>query len=472
MAFLLNTVRYILRGGPPETGLPDRVRAEIRAREASSEQLIGWVQLGLVLFFATLYAIAPRAEGTAGFNFVPFALAAYFLFTVTRLLLSYRFELPQWYLLISIGVDMALLVGLIFSFHIQYGQHPTFYLKTPTLMYVFIFIGLRALRFDPRFVLTTGLVAVAGWLGLVFYAVLADMDHMRVTRNYVDYLTGNTILIGAELDKTMVILSVTVILSVALYRGRSMLFEASRDQAAAMDLRRFFAPEVAASITGADTELQAGEGSQREAAILYADIRAFTSTSAALSPETVLAVLAEYQNMAVEVINDEGGRVDKFLGDGILATFGAVHASGTYAADALRTAQRLVNCTEAEQGRFRAAGWPGHLEIGVAVAAGPVTVGVIGSKHRLEFTVIGDAVNRAAKLEDANKVQQSRALTDRVTYDLACAQGLGNPLVEARPGAQVAGIDTPVDLIVLAGKTPLPPVPPSSPAAAHPSGKS
>lgn len=449
MASIATIVKYVLRGGPPEDGLPDRVRQDIRAREASSERLIGWVQLGIVLFFATLYAIAPRAEGAAGFNFVPFALVAYFLFTVLRLVLSYRFELPQWYLLVSIFVDMSLLVGLIFSFHIQYGQHPTFYLKTPTLMYVFIFVGLRALRFDPRFVLTTGLVAVAGWLGLVFYAVLADMDQMRVTRNYVEYLTGNTILIGAELDKTIVIFAVTVILSVALYRGRSMLFEATRDHAAAMDLRRFFSPEVAASITDADTELQAGEGSQREAAILYADIRSFTATSATLAPETVLAVLAEYQNMAVEVIVEEGGRVDKFLGDGILATFGAVHPSRTYAADALRAAARLVESAEREQQRFTAAGWPGTLRIGTAVCAGPVTVGVIGSKRRLEFTVIGDAVNRAAKLEDANKAQHSKALTDQATFELARLQGYALPLLEARPAESVAGVKEPVDLVVL-----------------------
>ncbi len=447
---MLDTLLYIFRGGPPVAGLPDRVRAEIRARETTSERLIGWIQLGLVLFFSTLYAIAPRAEGSAGFNFVPFALAAYFLFTVLRLFLSYRFELPPWYLLVSIVVDMALLVGLIFSFHIQYNQHPTFYLKTPTLMYVFIFIGLRALRFDPRFVLTTGLVAMTGWLGLVFYAALADMNHMRITRNYVEYLTGNTILIGAELDKTIVILAVTVILSVALYRGRSMLFEATRDHAAATDLRRFFAPEVAASITDADMQLQAGEGSLREAAILYADIRSFTSTSAVLAPETVLSVLAEYQNIAVEVINQEGGRVDKFLGDGILATFGALHPSQTYAADAITAAARLVEAVEANQAAFRNVGWPSVLRVGTAVAAGPVTVGVIGSQNRLEFTVIGDAVNRAAKLEDANKVQNSKGLTDEFTWELACAQGFQPAFAEKRPGQPVPGIERPLDLVVFA----------------------
>ncbi|GAA0783854.1 adenylate/guanylate cyclase domain-containing protein [Roseibium denhamense] len=450
MAGLVETLKYIIRGGPPETGIPQRVRAEIRDQEASSERLIGWVQLGLVLFFAILYALAPRAEGSAGFNFVPLALGAYFLFTVMRLVLSYRFELPEWYLLISIGVDMALLVGLIFSFHIQYDQHPTFYLKAPTLMYVFIFIGLRALRFDPRFVLTTGLVAVAGWLGLVFYAALADMDGMRVTRNYVEYLTGNAILIGAELDKTMVILAVTILLSAAIYRGRALLFEATRDHAAAADLKRFFAPEVAASITDADTALEAGEGTLRHAAILYADIRSFTSTSSTLAPEVVLAVLAEYQNLAVDVINHEGGRVDKFLGDGILATFGALQPSKTFAADALRAANRLVEAIEAEADLFQAAGWPGSLKIGTAVAAGPVTAGVIGAKNRLEFTVIGDAVNRAAKLEDANKIHGSTVLTDQVSLTLAREQGFDLPPLETLPASPVMGVRDPVDLVVLA----------------------
>ncbi|MEP2707259.1 MAG: adenylate/guanylate cyclase domain-containing protein [Roseibium sp.] len=449
MASFKDTFRYVLRGGPPETGLPDRVRAEIRAQEASSERLISWVQLALVLFFASLYAVAPRAEGTLGFNFVPLALSIYFLFTVLRLALSYRFVLPEWYLLTSIAVDMALLVGLIFSFHIQYDQHPTFYLKTPTLMYVFIFIGLRALRFDPRFVLTTGLVAVVGWLGLVFYAVFSDMDRMRVTRNYVEYLTGNNILIGAELDKTMVILAVTGILSVALYRGRSLLFEATRDHAAASDLKRFFAPEVAASITDADTELQAGEGSLRDAAILYADIRSFTATSSTLPPEKVLEILAEYQNLAVEVINQEGGRVDKFLGDGILATFGAVQPSETHAADALRAATKLVGAVADNQERFHTAGWPDGLRIGTAVAAGPVTVGVIGSKNRLEFTVIGDAVNRAAKLEDANKSQKSTVLTDRVTWELAQKQGYSDEFLETRPQSIISGLVKPIDLVLL-----------------------
>lgn len=449
MGRLTSALRYIARGGPAGDGIPSRVRGEISRHEAVSERLIGWVQLSLVLFFTVLYAVAPRAEGSDGFNFVPIALIAYFLFTVLRLVLSYRYKLPEWFLLISIGADMALLVGLIFSFHIQYNQHPTFYLKTPTLMYVFIFIALRALRFDPRFVLTTGLVAVTGWLGLVFYAALSDMDGMRVTRNYVDYLTGNTILIGAEIDKTMVILAVTVVLTAALYRGREMLFQSIREHAAADDLRRFFAPEVAASITGADTELKAGEGDVREAAILFVDVRGFTGTARSLPPEVVMQVLSRYQSAVGAVIEEHDGRIDKFLGDGILATFGALNPSATPAADALRAALDMPALLDELAAAATEAGWPQRLEIGCALASGPVTVGVVGAEDRLEFTVIGDAVNRAAKLEDANKAEGSMVLTDAPTLERARQQGYDGPGGDLRTGRTLAGLPEAVDLVVL-----------------------
>ncbi|WP_293720959.1 adenylate/guanylate cyclase domain-containing protein [Stappia sp.] len=433
-----------------ERAMPARVRAELRARETSAERLIGWIQLALVVFFAVLYSLAPRAEGAAGFNFVPLALAAYFLFTVLRVALSYRTVLPGWYLVLSIVVDVALLCGLIFSFHIQYAQPATFYLKAPTVMYFFLFIALRALRFDPRFVLVTGLVAIAGWAALVGYAILPALSEMRVTRNYVEYLTSNAILLGAELDKSIVLLGVTLLLTLALYRGRQVLVAAVREEAAASDLKRFFAPEVASSITGADEALVAGRGEVREVAVLMVDIRGFTRIAASLPPETVMAVLARYQGAVTRLVEDGGGRVDKYLGDGVLATFGAVTPSASASASALAVGEGLPALFRALAPELQALGWPEPLRAGAAIAAGPVTVGVVGGDERLEFTVIGDAVNRAAKLEDANKSVGSVVLTDAETFALARSQGYAGTPRETRGQVAVAGLDGLRDLVVLA----------------------
>ena len=97
-----------------------------------------------------------------------------------------------------------------------------------------------------------------------------------------------------------------------------------------------------------------------------------------------------------------------------------------------------------------ALGWPGLFRTGAAVASGRVTVGVVGGGGRLEFTVIGHAVNLASKLETANKAQGTRALTDLTTLHLAQAQGHAEGDLPLRPATTIIGLAEPVDLVVLA----------------------
>ena len=285
----------------PAERLPARVRRTIARQEEDSEKLIGWVQLAIVLVFTVLYTVAPKTfdERAALFEPVPLALGGYALFTLIRLALAYRKRLPDWFLYLSMVIDMVLLMGLIWSFHIQYHQPASFYLKAPTLLYVFIFIALRALRFEPRFVLTAGLVAAAGWGGMMTYAMTIDPLDRMLTRNYVEYLTSNKILIGAEIDKMLTIVLVTGILALALGRARHLLVTAVAEGAKARDLARFFAPEVADRITAAEQRILPGQGEARDAAILMVDLRGFTRLAADMAPGEVIGLLAEYQSRIV-----------------------------------------------------------------------------------------------------------------------------------------------------------------------------
>lgn len=148
-----------------EAALPERVRAAIRAQQDRSEILIGWIQLSVVVLFGAFYALSPKTfDERVGFEPVPWALAFYLSFTVLRLVLAHRTRLPGWFLALSTVVDIALLLTLIWSFHIQYLQPPSFVLKAPTFVYLFIFIALRALRFEARYVLLAG-AAAALWAG-------------------------------------------------------------------------------------------------------------------------------------------------------------------------------------------------------------------------------------------------------------------------------------------------------------------
>tara|TARA_A100001037_G_scaffold92610_1_gene84018 strand:+ start:14844 stop:15776 length:933 start_codon:yes stop_codon:yes gene_type:complete len=271
----MDLLKILLFGQAEPLEVPERVRTAIERQQSQSEILIGWVQLGVVVVFGTLYALSPKTfDMDVMITPVPWAVAAYLAFTIVRLVLGYRDALTRWFLTLSVIVDMALLIGLIWSFHIQYEQPAAFVLKVPTLLYVFIFIALRALRFDAYFVLLAGLIAAVGWL-FVLTASLAE-GSSEITRDFVLYMTSNQVLLGAEFDKIISILVVTMILALAIVRARRLLVRSVTEGAAAEDLSRFFAPEIADQITKAGQRIEPGHGELVEAAVLFCDIRGFT----------------------------------------------------------------------------------------------------------------------------------------------------------------------------------------------------
>ena len=441
----------IWRGAGAEPAkLSARVRQAISAEQDRAEIVIGAVQLAIVASFALFYLVSPKTfAADAPFAPVPYALAIYAAFTLVRLVAAYRMRLPGWFLAVSIVVDMALLMTLIWSFHIQYMQPPAFYLKAPTLLYVFIFIALRSLRFEARYVLLAGAAGAAGWLCLVAWAATHDMGNMPVTRDYVRYMTSPSILWGAEIDKVMSIVIVTLILALAQTRARAMLERAAAQGSAILELSRFFAPEIAKRIAGAEQALVPGEGEMRAAAALFVDLRGFSDLSRELLPKDVVALLSDYQARLVPVIRAHGGSVDKFIGDGIFASFGAALPSNRYAADALACVDALL--FEAQSWRAdRLARKLAAPHVGFGVAAGTVLFACVGDADRLEYTIIGDSVNLAARLEKQTKRQSCNALTTRAAFELALAQGYV-PGATPRPIAAVdiEGIGVPVDLVVL-----------------------
>ncbi|MBS0519748.1 MAG: adenylate/guanylate cyclase domain-containing protein [Proteobacteria bacterium] len=432
--------------------LPERVRIAIRHQQERSEILIAWVQLVIVALVATVYESTSMPAGVVqdDYSFETEVFAIYGAFCIVRLALAYARWLRPWMLYIAVIADVGLLMGLIYSFHYKYAQPAVFYLKVPTLLYVFLLIALRALRFEARFVIFTGLVSVAGWIVLVLYALSGRGGPPNQTDDFVDYMNGNAFLLHAEVDKIIAILLTTAVLAVAISRARHLLVRAVSEGAAARDLSRFFDPGVAARIRTAAMAVRAGEGELRDAAILTVDLRGFTRLATELSPDEVMKLLQEYQSRICPLIVGQGGSIDKFLGDGILASFGAVAASPAPAADALRAVDAIVETFDRWNAERAGSGLP-RLSLGLAVASGQVVFGAVGDGERLEFTVIGDAVNFASKLEKHNKTEGTRAVTDARTYALAEHQGyISQARREIRRGRMVAGVDELVDIVVMA----------------------
>jgi len=436
--------------GPTEENLPDRLRAAIRDQQDRSERMTGWIQLAVVLLWAMLWVVSPKmASGWAAVP-VPAALAIYTLLTLIRIVWSYRTRLPEWSLAISVLFDMTLLMSVIWSFHLTYDQPASFVLKAPTILYVFIFIALRSLRFDARFVLLSGAIAAIGWGLLVLYVVETEAERMPITRDYVEYITSNALLLGAELDKIITILLFSLVLAVALARAKTLLLRSVKEEQNARALSRFFDADVAERIKSAEGELKAGEGESREAAVLYLDLRGFTPLAARRPAQETVTLLADYQARMVPIIRRHGGAVDKFLGDGIMASFGAASPNEVYAASALAALDEIMTTAESWESERSKAGLPAPRVNG-AVASGRVLFGVIGESDRLEYTVIGEPVNLAAKLEKENKVFRTRAVTDAATLALAQEQGYVGPAALKRSESQkIPGVAEPVNVIILA----------------------
>jgi len=177
-------------------------------------------------------------------------------------------------------------------------------------------------------------------------------------------------------------------------------------------MARYMSAEVA------DQLLAAGEaelvGKDQRVSIMFSDVRGFTKMSEQLGPRETVSVLNSYFTDMVDVILDHGGILDKYIGDAIMALFGAPFPKPEDPDNALAAANDMMGKLKAFNARQQAAGLM-ELEIGVGLATGDVVVGNIGSVKRMEYTVIGDAVNLASRLEGANKFYGTRILLSDFT---------------------------------------------------------
>ena len=169
-------------------------------------------------------------------------------------------------------------------------------------------------------------------------------------------------------------------------------------------------------------------GEKRELTVLFSDIRGFTSIAERTAPEALVRFVNGYLTPMTDIVFDEGGTLDKYIGDAVMAFWGAPVAQEDHALRACRAAMRFLRELERLQPQWVAEG-VGEVEIGVGINTGPMVVGNMGSAARFDYTVMGDAVNLASRLEGANKLFGTRVLLSEETHakvrDEVCARRLG-----------------------------------------------
>jgi adenylate cyclase len=189
-------------------------------------------------------------------------------------------------------------------------------------------------------------------------------------------------------------------LSVAVWRSRQLARAAAVSEKARANLARHFSPRVLDELSGRERPF--GETRRQAAAVLFADIRGFTTRCETMEPEEAIAFLRDFHSRMEEVIFRHGGTLDKMLGDGLLAVFGVPDGGASDAGDALACSFAMVEAMSAwNLERVKAGLFEVH--IGVGLHYGTVMTGDVGSERVMNFTVVGDTVNVASRLQSLTK---------------------------------------------------------------------
>jgi adenylate cyclase len=209
---------------------------------------------------------------------------------------------------------------------------------------------------------------------------------------YVDNLTTTHRFSEEDLE---FLVAFSGIAAVAIENAR--FEERSRNEALVRsNFERFFAPGLAARIASSPEAVRLG-GEKRTVAVLFSDIRGFTSLSETMAPDAMASLLTEYFTEMVDIVFRHGGTLDKFIGDAVMAQWGAPIGAPDDADRAMAAAIDMVLALDKLNDRWRMQGRP-ELQVGIGLNFGEAFAGNIGSERRLEFTVIGDTVNTASRL--------------------------------------------------------------------------
>ncbi len=277
-------------------------------------------------------------------------------------------------------------------------------------VYFYLILAVATLAYSWRTVWGIGLwVAILWMLGVVGVAIFGkeipelDVAAREIFEGYdlvSEILTPSSLGVGLRVQEVVLFLIVAGILAIKGYRSNRLLMQQAEIAEERANLSRYFPATLVDTLASTDHDI--GAVRSQEVAVLFTDIVGFTNYAESNPPEEVMELLRTYHGFVEKAIFENNGTLDKYIGDGVMATFGTPEKHPDDAINALKAAQQVLqeageyNARRTEQGLL-------IVEISVGVHYGPVILGDIGPARRLEFAVVGDTVNVASRLEAATR---------------------------------------------------------------------
>ena len=332
-----------------------------------------------------------------------------------------------------------------------------FQYRFDNFIYFFVFIAVSTLAYSWRTVWSLGFSIALFWLiALVvvsFFGYTIPGISEASAELYSDNLLfqwaldPNGLQISERIEEAIVIIIVGCILGLKGARTNRLLIEQAGIAAERANLSRYFPSSLVDTLASADRDI--GAVRNQDVAVLFTDIVGFTQYAERNSADDVMDLLRTYHSLVETAVFQNGGTLDKYLGDGAMATFGTPDAGPDDAQNALAAAQAILQRTEELNEQRRREGLE-VVQVSVGLHYGTVTLGDIGSARRLEFTVIGDTVNVASRLEAMSRELQCQCV---VSDELMQRTNLDAPRdgdringFEPRQGVMLRGRQTPIDV--------------------------
>lgn len=315
------------------------------------------------------------------------------------------------YPLILLFVSLPSVIYILAYFGLP-SKTATYITGPPSYIYIFLII-MTGFLFNRNISIFSGMVAGAEYFLIYLaarpYLVKLNCDDRIMLQDMTD--------ISMYFFKSMIMVFSGIVVGILSDTAKRLISKALAEEHEKQNIDRLFGQYVSGEIKDKIiAEKKDIIGEIKNAAILFSDIRSFTTISESLPPDKVVVQLNEHLDKMVACINSEGGVIDKFIGDAIMATFGGVMDLDNPSEAAVRAAIGMRKALSALNDKWSAESRP-LFDIGIGIHYGEVLQGSIGSASRKEFTVIGDTVNAASRIESITKEYKFPILISGAVYE-------------------------------------------------------